>query len=506
MGGAEVDGRAAAGGGRGGGRRCPSAATCRSPSSRREELGAYLRELFDAEYPRGQARADERLLQAFDLLPPGTDLRALRARVLEDNVAGFYDERPGKRRLYAVSDDRDLHADEPGRARPRAAPRAAGPVRGRSTRSSATTSRDFDDRRLAWTVAPRGRRDAGHGALRAAAPGRARGAAPERDRRGRRAALGAPGLFDVPGRAAGRARPARAALRRRPRPSRARCGRAAGAEALREAWGRPPESTEQVLHPEQVLRAASRRARCVPAVDGAARRDGSSPRASSARCCCGPCVEGGGEAGDRGLGRRRLAALGRAGANGPRLAQRVGHARPTRPSSTPPCARASRGAARRAARGAGQVFAGRAAGAFAVRRAGDAVELVSADDAALLERLLGRRAPGAVGARARCGRRHARLTRRAARRLECRAPGSTGRVGRPAKRGKMATSTPGGATDEPRAWSRTSRACCATSRAASASCFSVVAAIVEKQSRFVRFHAFQSLLLHARGHRRSASA
>src|SRR5512147_2283041 len=27
--------------------------------------------------------------------------------------------------------------------------------------------------------------------------------------------------------------------------------------------------------------------------------------------------------------------------------------------------------------------------------------------------------------------------------------------------------------------------------------FSVVAAIVEKQSRFVRFHAFQSLLLHA---------
>ena len=74
----------------------------------REELGAYLRELFDSEYPVALARTDERLLQAFDLLPPGTDLRALRARVLEENVAGFYDERPGKRRLYAVSEDRSF--------------------------------------------------------------------------------------------------------------------------------------------------------------------------------------------------------------------------------------------------------------------------------------------------------------------------------------------------------------------------------------------------------------
>ena len=31
---------------------------------------------------------------------------SLRARVLEENVAGFYDERPSKRRLYAVSEDR----------------------------------------------------------------------------------------------------------------------------------------------------------------------------------------------------------------------------------------------------------------------------------------------------------------------------------------------------------------------------------------------------------------
>jgi hypothetical protein len=82
-------------------------------------------------------------------LSPQTDLRDLRARVLEENIAGFYDERPGKKRLYAVSDDRrlspsnqlilshelrhalqdqyvDLHAQLPD---------AVG---------------DFDDRRLAW--------------------------------------------------------------------------------------------------------------------------------------------------------------------------------------------------------------------------------------------------------------------------------------------------------------------------------------------------------------------
>ena len=36
----------------------------------REELARYLKELFDSEYPTGRARSDERLLLAFDLLPP----------------------------------------------------------------------------------------------------------------------------------------------------------------------------------------------------------------------------------------------------------------------------------------------------------------------------------------------------------------------------------------------------------------------------------------------------
>jgi hypothetical protein len=74
----------------------------------RPDLARYLKEMLDAEYPPAKARGDERLLNAFGLLPPGTDLRALRAKVLEENIAGFYDERPGRRRLYAVSADRHL--------------------------------------------------------------------------------------------------------------------------------------------------------------------------------------------------------------------------------------------------------------------------------------------------------------------------------------------------------------------------------------------------------------
>src|SRR4029453_15153902 len=60
----------------------------------RAELASYLKELIDSEYPTGRARSDERLLQAFDLLPPRTDLRALRGRLLEENGAGFSDARP----------------------------------------------------------------------------------------------------------------------------------------------------------------------------------------------------------------------------------------------------------------------------------------------------------------------------------------------------------------------------------------------------------------------------
>ena len=208
----------------------------------RPELSRYLREVLDAEYPEAKALVDQRTLVAFDLLPPETDLRALRARVLEDNIAGFYDERPGRKRLYAVSGDRrlspvnqlilshelrhalqDQYVELHGRL-----PDAVG---------------DFDDRRLAWLSLLEGdatlvmerfllrRLPGGDGATELSG-------------------LSLPATPDVPG-----APPvvrdqlvlpylrgldfARALWQR------------GGADAIRSAWTRPPESTEQVLHPEK---------------------------------------------------------------------------------------------------------------------------------------------------------------------------------------------------------------------------------------------------------------
>jgi hypothetical protein len=213
----------------------------------RQELSAYLRELFDAEYTVEQARADTRLLRALDLLPSDTDLRALRARVLEENVAGFYDERPGKRRLYAVSEDRTFspmnqvvlahelrHAQQDQYA-------------DLHTHLDGDVS-DFDDRRLAWTSLLEG--DATLvmerfvrqrlGALGVAVEGG------EADP----STLEASGLFDVPG-----APPVVRDQLVEPYLAGLTFARAiwarGGSAAMREAWKNPPESTEQVLHPEK---------------------------------------------------------------------------------------------------------------------------------------------------------------------------------------------------------------------------------------------------------------
>jgi hypothetical protein len=74
----------------------------------KEQLARYVSDLLDEEYPASRAEADARTLSAFDLLDPHTNLRELRKRLLLENVAGFYDERPGRKRLYAVSADRRL--------------------------------------------------------------------------------------------------------------------------------------------------------------------------------------------------------------------------------------------------------------------------------------------------------------------------------------------------------------------------------------------------------------
>jgi hypothetical protein len=69
----------------------------------RPALGRYVHEILDSEYGPEKARTDQRTLEAFGLLPAATDLRAVRARLLEENVAGFYDVRPGRKRMYAIS-------------------------------------------------------------------------------------------------------------------------------------------------------------------------------------------------------------------------------------------------------------------------------------------------------------------------------------------------------------------------------------------------------------------
>ena len=351
----------------------------------REELGAYLRELFDDEYPVALARADERLLQAFDLLPPCTDLRALRARVIEENVAGFYDERPGKRRLYAVSEDRSFspmnqivlvhelrHAQQDQY-------QSLDGFLGEDVS-------DFDDRRLAWTSLLEG--DATLvmerfvrlrlGSLGVALPG----AAAEDTAA---AALGAPGLFDIPGAPLvvrdQLVQPYLAGLTF----ARALWSRG-GAGALREAWGRPPQSTEQVLHPGKFFSREAPRV-VVPAV-------GAPPGARLVsegvvgEMLLRTLVEDASEAATEGWGgdgwrlwdvggRTALAWRSEwdeaADAGEFYAALRARFARHGAPSS----------------RGGWEVFPGGSGRGFAVRRAGDAVDLVSADDGALLGRMVG---------------------------------------------------------------------------------------------------------------------
>jgi hypothetical protein len=349
----------------------------------REELGAYLRELFDAEYPVALARADERLLQAFDLLPPDTDQRAVRARVLEDNVAGFYDERPGKRRLYAVSEDRSFSpmnqivlVHELRHAQQDQYEKLDGFLGDEVS--------DFDDRRLAWTSLLEG--DATlvmerFVRLRLGSLGVAPGPAGDTSA----AALGTPGLFDVPG-----APPVVRDQLVQPYLAGLTFARAVwargGGEALREAWGRPPQSTEQVLHPEKFFSREKPRV-VAPAID--------TPRGGRllsegvlGEMLLRTLVEDAGEAAADGWGgdgwrlwdvggRTALAWRSEwdraADAGEFHAALRARFARYGAPAS----------------RAGWEVFAGSRGRGFAVRRVGDAVDLVSADDGALLGRMVG---------------------------------------------------------------------------------------------------------------------
>jgi len=348
---------------------------------KREELAAYLRELFDAEYTVEQARADERLLRAFDLLPPHTDLRALRARVLEENVAGFYDERPGRRRLYAVSEDRTFS--------PMNQVVLAHELRHALQDQYAELHSyldadvtDFDDRRLAWTSLLEG--DATLVMERFVRQRLETLGVKVEGGEADPATLGATGLFDVPG-----APPVVRDQLVEPYLAGLAFARAiwsrGGAGAMREAWKHPPESTEQVLHPAKFF-ARERPRRVVPSLRAPAGSRLVSEGVLGELLLRTLVEEGGGPATEGWGGdswrlwdvRGRTALAWRSEWELPKDAAEFHAALRARLSR--------RGAA--AWRSGWEVFPAGSGNRLAARLTGDAVELASADDDALLDRLV----------------------------------------------------------------------------------------------------------------------
>jgi hypothetical protein len=349
----------------------------------RAELAAYLKELIDSEYPVAQARADERLLLAFDLLPAGTDLRALRARLLEDNVAGFYDERPDRRRLYAVSEDRsftpmnqivlahelrhalqdqyrDLHAQ------------------------LGEDVTDFDDRRLAFMSLLEG--DATlvmerFVKLRLGLPASDDAFAAGMDGAG----LAGPGLFDLPDAPPvirdHLIQPYLAGLGL----ARAIWGRG-GATAMRDAWAQPPDSMEQVLHPVRYFaREPPRRVVPVPAGPAGARL---LSEGTLGELLIRSLLEAGGESAAEGWG-----------GDGWRLYDSAGRtlllwrSEWDSPSDAHEFAlalreRFARRCTREPSRDGFEVFRGASSWLFAIRSRSDSVELVSGDDPVAVVRTL----------------------------------------------------------------------------------------------------------------------
>jgi len=460
----------------------------------RAALAGYVKELFDEEYPPDAARADERLLSAFDLLPRGTDLRGLRAKVLEENIAGFYDERPDRRRLYAVSDDRRFTAmnqivlahemrhalQDQYAALHDELPDSVG---------------DFDDRRMAFLSLLEG--DATLvmerflrqrlGALAPAAGAEATGEEAQ--------SLAASGLADVPG-----APPVVRDQLVQPYLAGVSFARAvwerSGPSALRDAWGKPPASMEQVLHPERYFAGEGPRSVSV----SVAAPSGSKPLAEGVlgELFLRTLLGEGAEAAAEGWGGDawRLWDVGGRTA----LAWRS-EWDTTRDADEFWSALRSRfvrlhGTA--SARAGWDVFGTAEDRVFALRRDGDSVSLVSADDPSLLDGMLsGRRgsAAGAGGNDLGNSLDFGGLTNT----VRAAEPGAGNAPGGPDEGGSMATSTPGGTSGTNLGMAPNTAGLLCYAPCCIGLIFSIVAAIVEKQSRFVRFHAFQSLLLHAAG-------
>ncbi len=274
----------------------------------RAELSSFLAELFDAEYPAAQARVGRATAAGVRPASRGHG-PAGAARTRAGGEHRRLLRRPA-RAATALRGERGAlaDADEPDRAGARAAPRAAGPVRGPARAADGIGMR-LRRPPARDPVALRGRRDAGDGALPAGAP---RSARRPRGGRRRRRGLGSGGARSAgplrrAGGAAGRAGPARAAVRRRT---------GAGARSVEQGRRvRAARGLERTLPPRRSRccipsssSAARRRARCRRVWQRPAARR-SCPRASSASCCCARCSR-------KGSRRRRRAGAATAGGSG----------------------------------------------------------------------------------------------------------------------------------------------------------------------------------------------
>jgi uncharacterized membrane protein len=355
---------------------------------------------------------------------------------------------------------------------------------------------DFDDRRLAFLSLLEG--DATlvmerfvRQRLGALAPGAGDEAAAGEEAQ----SLGAAGLADVPG-----APPVVRDQLVQPYLAGVSFARAvwarSGPEALRDAWGNPPVSMEQVLHPERYFAGEVPRtvSPSVTAPSGARVLSDGVLGELFLRTLLGD----GAEAAAEGWGGDswRLWDVGGRTA----LAWRS-EWDTTRDADEFWAALRSRfvlrhGAA--SARAGWDVFGAAGERVFALRRDGDAVSLVSADDVSLLDEMLaGKPRAGAEPGGDDLGNTldFAGLTNR----VRAAEPGAGDAPSDPNEGGSMATSTPGGTSGTNLGMAPNTAGLLCYAPCCIGLIFSIVAAIVEKQSRFVRFHAFQSLLLHAGG-------
>lgn len=77
----------------------------------RAELRAWLAEAL-ADYPEDEQASDQRVLEIFGLIEPGTDVRELRSEILGEQIAGYYDPEIGAMVVVRSDENDQLSAND----------------------------------------------------------------------------------------------------------------------------------------------------------------------------------------------------------------------------------------------------------------------------------------------------------------------------------------------------------------------------------------------------------